>query len=227
MPGSYFFSADEDERLAATNSDFWDSLIEHIRGDCSDEPPGSILDIGCHYGGLLSRLVACWKPQRAYGVEPLAPARRRAAARLDGLAPDTRVLDVSEWSSVPDAAFDLVTCHEVLYLEPDLRGFMANIHRALSASGRAYVVLGCHADNPVWVHWKPRLEALGHRVYDHRPMDILAAGAALGLLPALRPLRQTGWITHDPLRSQFTFPSAAAMLDHHFKHKLLFRFMRR
>src|SRR5262249_44613845 len=124
-----------------------------------------------------------------------------------------------------DAAVDLVTCHEVLYLEPDLRAFMANVHRVLSPSGRVYIVLGCHAENPVWAHWKPRLEALGHRVYDHRPMDILAEGAALGFLPSLRPLRRTGWVTYNPLRSDFPFPSAAGMLDHHFKHKLLFRFM--
>jgi len=226
MTSGFFFSADEDQQLAATNSDFWDSLIEHIRGDRWDEPPGSILDIGCHYGGLLSKLIDVWKPKRAWGIEPMAPARRRAIARLGALAPDVRVMDVPEWSSVPGAAFDLVTCHEVLYLEPDLHAFMASIHRVLSRSGRAYVVLGCHAENPVWVHWKPRLEALGHRVYDHQPMDILAAGAALGLLPSLRPLRQTGWITHDPLRSEFTFPSVGAMIDHHFKHKLLFRFMR-
>jgi SAM-dependent methyltransferase len=226
MPNGFFFSADEDKQLAATNSDFWESLIEHIQGDGRDESPGSILDVGCHYGGLLSRLIAVWKPQRAWGIEPMAPARRRAAARLGHLAPDIRVLDVTEWSSVPDAAFELITCHEVLYLEPDLHAFMANINRVLSSPGRAYVVLGCHAENPVWADWKPRLEALGHRVYDHRPMDILAAGATHGLLPSLRPLRQTGWITHDPLRSEFTFPSAGAMLDHHFKHKLLFRFMR-
>ncbi len=226
MTSGFFFSADEDERLAATNSDFWGSLIEHIRGDGWGEPPASILDIGCHYGGLLSRLAAVWKPRRAWGIEPMAVARSRAKAQLNDLVTDVRILDVTEWSSVADAAFELITCHEMLYLEPDLHAFMANVNRVLSVTGRAYVVLGCHAENPVWAHWKPHLEALGHRVYDHRPMDILAAGAALGLLPSLRPLRQTGWITHDPLRSELTFPSASAMLDHHFKHKLLFRFMR-
>lgn len=226
MTNGFFFSSDEDARLAATNSDFWESLIEHIHGDIGKESPASILDIGCHYGGLLSRLAAEFKPRRAWGIEPMAPARRRTKARLDGHVTDVHVLDVAEWSSVPDAAFELITCHEVLYLEPDLHAFMANVNRVLSVSGRAYVVLGCHAENPVWAHWKPRLEALGHRVYDHRPLDVLAAGAALGLLPSLRPLRQTGWIKYDPLRSEFTFPSANAMLEHHFKHKLLFRFTR-
>jgi hypothetical protein len=114
----------------------------------------------------------------------------------------------------------------VLYLEASLSLFMSRVDRALSRSGRAYVVLGCHPENPVWAEWKPHLEKLGHRVYDHRPMDILAAGAALGLLPSVRPLRGTGWITHDPRHGEFTFRSVGGMLDHHFKYKLLFRFMR-
>ncbi|WP_434046479.1 MULTISPECIES: class I SAM-dependent methyltransferase [Sorangium] len=226
MPSGFFFSPEEDAQLEATNAVFWGSLVEHIREDYPDESPGNILDIGCHYGGLLGRLAAVWKPRRLWGIEPMVPARRRATARLSGLAPDVRILDAAEWPSVSEASFELITCHEVLYLEPDLRAFMANVHRALTPSGRAYIVLGCHVENPVWAHWRPWLEALGHQVYDHRPMDILGAGAAFGLLPSVRPLRRTGWVTHDPLRSEFTFPSVGAMLDHHFKHKLLFRFMR-
>lgn len=224
MQGGFFFSPEEDAELEATNSVFWDSLIGHIREDCGDTPPSSILDIGCHYGGLLSRLITAWKPQRAWGIEPLASARTRAVARLTGRASEVRILDTSDWPSVPGAAFELVTSHEVLYLVPDVRSFMESIRRVLSRGGRAYLVLGCHAENPVWADWKPYIEALGHRVYDHRPMDIMAAGAAFGLLPALRPLRDTGWVTHDPLLSELTFPSAGAMLDHHFKYKLLFRF---
>jgi SAM-dependent methyltransferase len=226
MASGFFFSSEDDAQLEATNSVFWDSLLDHIRDDVADEAPRSILDVGCHYGGLLARLIAMWRPQRVWGIEPLASARGLAAARLSGLAPDVNVIDAEAWSSVPHAGFDLITCHEVLYLEPDLGAVMARMHRALRRSGRAYVVLGCHAENPVWADWRPRLEALGHRVFDHRPMDILAAAAVHGLVPSVRPLRQTGWITHDPRRGEFTFPSVGAMLDHHFKHKLLFRFTR-
>jgi hypothetical protein len=69
MPSGFFFSAHEDEQLETTNSDFWEGLIEHIRGDCRNEQPGSMLDIGCHHDGLLSRLVAVWKPRRIWGIE--------------------------------------------------------------------------------------------------------------------------------------------------------------
>jgi SAM-dependent methyltransferase len=226
MRSSFFSNTGEDEQLEVTNSAFWDSLIDHIREDCTGAPPHSLLDVGCHYGGLLARLVSIWQARCVWGIEPMKAARLRATARLGKLAPEVRFVDNADWAHVPAMTFDLVTCHEVLYFEPDLHAFMVNVERVMSRSGRLYVVLGCHAENPVWAVWKPQLEAIGHRVYDHRPMDILAAGAKLGLVPSLRPLRRTGWITHDPTRSEFSFPSAGVMVDHHFKHKLLFRFMR-
>lgn len=227
MQRGFFSSLEEDAQLEATNSVFWDCLIDHIGEDGRGSSlPQSLLDIGCHHGGLLARLTAAWRPLRVWGIEPLASARDRAVARLTGRASDVRIVDAVDWPVVPAASFELITCHEVLYLEPELGPFMANVERCLTRRGRMYVVLGCHVENPVWVTWKPQLEALGHRVYDHRPMDILAAGAARGLLPSVRPLRETGWVTHDPNRSEFSFPSVSVMLDHHFKHKLLFRFTR-
>lgn len=226
MQPGFFFSSEEDSQLEATNAVFWDCLLGYIREDRKDEPPRSILDIGSHQGGLLARLVHAWQPQRVWGIEPLLSARTTTMARLEGCAPDLQVLDPADWSCIPASSFDLITCHEVLYLEPDLKAFMIRLQRALTHAGRAYLVLGCHAENPVWTAWRPQLVALGHRVYDYYPMDILAAGAAQGLLPALRPLRQGGWISHDPRQSGFGFPNAAAMLDHHFKHKLVFRFIR-
>ncbi|EYF08272.1 class I SAM-dependent methyltransferase [Chondromyces apiculatus] len=225
-PPCSFFDGAEDEELEATNAVFWDSLITHIREDVHVDPPETLLDIGSHRGGLIARLASEWKLSRAWGIEPIATAREAAVRRVGRLVSESHMLDVTGWSSVPDAAADLVTCHEVLYLIPDLGAFMTDVSRVLSWDGRAYIVLGCHAENPVWNHWKPLLRALGHQVHDHLPMDILAAGAAAGLVPSLRPLRQSGWITHDPRHATFTFPSASAMLDHHFKHKLLFRFTR-
>jgi 2-polyprenyl-3-methyl-5-hydroxy-6-metoxy-1,4-benzoquinol methylase len=75
MVSSFFFSSEEDAQLEATNSVFWDALLEHIREDVADGPPRSILDVGCHYGGLLARLIAALKPRRAWGIEPIQQAR--------------------------------------------------------------------------------------------------------------------------------------------------------
>jgi SAM-dependent methyltransferase len=226
MHGRFFDDSSQEEQLEASNEVFWSCLLDQIRDDYEDDPPSVVLDVGCHRGGLPMRMARLWTLRQVYGIEPLSAAREIAAARLQPLVPGVCLLDADGWERLPVSGIDLVTCHEVLYLEPDLKIFMERLHRVLVPSGQAYVVLGCHSDNPVWPHWKPLLEAMGHRTYDHRPMDILAAAGAQGLLPSVRPLRSAGWITHDPRLSPFTFPNVATMVDHHFKHKLLFRFTR-
>lgn len=230
MRTSFFESPEADQELEELNTEFWDALIGQIRMDFRSKAPDSILDVGCHHGGLLEKLVRSFKPaapQRIFGIEPIEAARLRARLRLKGAAFSLTILSEKGWEEIPSNSIELVTCHEVLYLHRDLNVYMTQLERVLSASGRAYVVLGCHPENPVWEHWKPRLQAMGHSVYDHRPMDILTAASNHGLQSAVRPLRPAGWITYDPLQTEFPFPSVGEMVDHHFKHKLLFRFIKR
>ena len=147
-----------------------------------------------------------------------------AALLLGGLLPRmSRLLDSSEWDRIPAGAVELVTSHEVLYLEPDLRDFMSRMRRVLASNGVAYIVLGCHAENPLWEIWKASLMEAGHRVYDHRPLDIMEAASSSGFLPSVQPLRPSGWITYDPLRAEFRYPDVQTMFDHHYRHKLIFR----
>lgn len=226
MSPAFFQIPGLEETLEDDNAEFWASLLKHIASDAPDGGICSALDIGCHFGGLLERIATRWMPERLYGVETLDVARDKARSRLDGLAKQVVIVDSGEWSRIPDHAVDLTTCHEVLYLIEDVRSLMATVASRMCRGGRAYFVLGCHAENPVWPRWKVKLEAMGHRTYDHRPLDILSAGAHEGLVPSIRPLRDPGWVQYDPLRSDFSFPDARTLIDHHFQQKLLFRFVR-
>jgi SAM-dependent methyltransferase len=219
---AFFDDPELDNDLPVVNEVFWSSLIGHIERDCI-RPPRVVLDVGCHTGGLLYELNRRFAPTELLGVEPLASARVAAGRRLAGSVATVRLLDVSEWDQISAAAMDLVVSHEMLYLEPDLREFMKRLRRVLAVNGIAYVVLGCHAENPLWETWKAPLIAAGHRVYDHKPVEIMEAAAFAGLLPAVQPLRSSGWITYDPLRAEFRFPDMRALLDHHYRHKLIFR----
>jgi SAM-dependent methyltransferase len=223
-PGAetFFGSPALDSDLPAANEAFWASLIGHIEQDCA-ELPRTILDIGSHSGGLLFELNRRFSPRALYGIEPLATARSEAAARLQGVAANVTLLDPSDWASVPGGGVDLVTSHEMLYLEPDVLDFMRRVRKALTPSGVAYVVLGCHAENPLWQIWKPQLLAAGRQVYDHRPIDIMEAAAVAGFMPAVQPLRRYGWITYDPRRAVFRYPDVRTMFDHHYRFKLVFR----
>ncbi len=219
---TFFSDPALDNDLSTVNETFWSSLIGHIERDCN-APLGVILDIGCHTGGLLHQLSRRFNPVDLLGIEPLAAARLDASQRLEGAAATVRILDVSEWDRIPPGGVDLITSHEVLYLEPDVRGFMERIRRALAPGGAAYLVLGCHTENPLWPTWKRPLIAAGHRVYDHAPIDIMKAASSAGLLPSVQPLRRWGWITYDPLRAEFPYPDVRTMLDHHYRYKLIFR----
>jgi SAM-dependent methyltransferase len=219
---TFFTDPSLDCDLPIVNEAFWSSLIGHIERDCC-ATPSAILDIGCHTGGFLVALNHRFSPSKLFGIEPLAAARLAASRRLEGAAANVRLLDVSEWDLVPTAAIDLVTSHEMLYLEPDVWDFMKRLRRVLTAGGVAYVVLGCHAENPLWAAWKPSLVAAGHRVYDHAPLEIMEAASSSGLLPSVQPLQRSGWVTYDPLRAEFPYPDVQTMFNHHYRHKLIFR----
>ncbi|EAA3799364.1 class I SAM-dependent methyltransferase [Salmonella enterica subsp. enterica] len=184
-----------------------------------------VLDIGCHRGGLLELLHERFRPAKLIGLEPLVSARRVAGQRMSRFTSQTLLLGAESWSSIPDAEVDVVVGHEVLQYISDLSQLMTDIRRCLTPGGFAYLALGCHMENPLWAIWRLELEELGHRVYDHSPLEIMTAGARVGLAPSVRPLRDTGWAHYDPTDSEsFSYPSVEALLAHQFRHKLLFRF---
>jgi tRNA1(Val) A37 N6-methylase TrmN6 len=117
-----------DRDLPMVSESFWSALIGHIEQDCT-LPPRVILDVGCHTGGLLLAMSTRFAPTELVGIEPLAAARIAASQRLNGATAKVRLLDVSEWGRIPTDTVDLVTCHEVLYLESDLYEFMRRLRR--------------------------------------------------------------------------------------------------
>lgn len=225
---THFFDTEEDRYLGDRNIHFWRSLAGHVQADRSVSPGATLLDIGCHQGGLLKLLHDRLKPGKLIGLEPLVSARRIAAERLSRLPCEANLHGAKGWSEIPDQSVDLVLGHEVLQYIDNPSWLMSEIRRVLAPNRFAYLVLGCHPENPLWVDWKRQLEEIGHAVYDHPPLDLMAMGADAGLLPSVRPLRDTGWAYHDPsIGGAFSYPSVGALLDHQFRHKLLFRFERR
>lgn len=219
--GRFFADPALDAELPAINEVFWSSLIGHIERD--NPSTRVILDIGCHTGGLLDALSRRFAPTELVGIEPLTTARLAACRRLHGATASVRLFDTSEWDQISPGTIDLAISHEVLYLEPDVLDFMKRVRRVLGVGGVAYVILGCHGENPLWQTWKKALVAAGHCVYDHLPLEIMGAAASAGLLPSVQPLRCSGWITYDPLRADFRYPNVQTMFDHHYRHKLIFR----
>jgi SAM-dependent methyltransferase len=217
---SFFGDPQLDVSLPAANSLFWAALLSHIDREIG-RAPAAILDLGCHSGGLLALLGRRFPEAELIGIEPIAPLRAQARARLQ--ADRRRATILADWSGVRQESVDLFVCHESLYLMRDLVEVMENVARILARGGTGWAVLGCHSENPVWPGWKALLAADGIETYDHRPFDVLCAAAKAGLVADVQPLRRAGWIRYDPSAAAFPFPDAASMLDHHYRHKLLFR----
>jgi len=216
---------EDDASLEHANQIFWSSMLGHIQAEVRG-PVGSILDVGCHHGGLLMRLASLLHPKSITGIEPSTISRERALFRLRKLAPSVAVLAPERWSEIPTSSIDLITCHEVLHLVEDLPGLFDQIARTLRAHGTVFVVAGCHTENPIWPRWSAQLRSAGQSVMDRAPFDILRAGINAGLSGALRPLRRDGWIIYNPDHATFTYSSAEELLDHQYRHKLLFRFVK-
>ena len=222
-PELFFGSSEEDDELEQANGIFWRSLLGHVRTDVPRTDVSTILDIGCHHGGLLELFAKHYKPHLLAGIEPLERARQRARFRLSRQASEVELRPPEEWGQFKTGQFDLVLCHEVLHLVPYLAPFMLEIARVLRPAGYAYLVLGCHTENPLWATWREQLASLGHEVFDHAPFDILTAASNAGLDSAMRPLRRDGWVLYDPLVAKYHYPSAAQLFDHQYRHKILFR----
>jgi SAM-dependent methyltransferase len=216
---------EDDASLEQANQIFWSSLLDHAQSEPLG-PVESILDIGCHRGGLLERLANAFHPKTLSGIEPSTQSREQALFRLRQLAPFVTLLPPERWSEIPATSMDLITCHEVLHLVEDIDGLFGEVSRTLRSNGTAFVVAGCHTENPLWSRWSKQLRDSGQTVVDRAPFDILRAGINAGLKGALRPLRRDGWVIYDPDRAVFTYSSAEELLDHQYRHKLLFRFVK-
>jgi SAM-dependent methyltransferase len=221
----YFVDRDSDTGLEADNEAFWEALLDHIGADVGPRAQLTALDVGCHRGGLLEKIATRWRVDALYGIEPHESAREHAERRLRTQARVVEVVTPERWNDVPTAAVTLVTCHEVLYLIEDVGHVLRQVSRVLAPNGVAYFVHGCHPESPVWPEWRRLLEEHGIAVYGHPPLDIIAAAADAGLSTSARPLRRDGWVRYDPQRATYRYPSMSALLEHHYRHKLMLRMM--
>jgi SAM-dependent methyltransferase len=211
------------DSLELDNEGFWQALLGHVVEDHGVRERLTLLDVGCHRGGLLVRAATRLSVETLVGIEPLTNEREIAARRWSAHARVARTFAPEQWAEVAASSVDVVLCHEVLYLVSPLAPLMANLRRCLRSNGAAYVVLGCHTENPIWPRWRQLLRESGVQTFDYSPFDIINAASDAGLATSIRPLRRDGWVRYEPRRATYGFETAGELFDHHYRHKLLFR----
>ena len=179
--------------------------VAYIERQAGDLDGLKILDIGCG-GGILAEALA----QRGARVTGIDMAERSLdVARLhlheSGLDIDYRLVPAEEFADANPAAFDVVTCLEMLEHVPDPESIVAAAARTLKADGR--LVLSTLNRNPkaftlaiIGAEYLLGLLPRGTHQYRRfiKPSELAAALRA----NRLRPLDITG-MTYNPLTRRY------------------------
>ena len=128
------------------------NLKNKIKMSIGGLPKGKLLDIGCGVGDFLVQIKAHgWE---ILGIEPSEDARAIASNRL-GFRP----LDPSQYASLPDQSFDVITMWHVLEHVDDLKSQTKELLRLLKPGGRLIIALpnfqsfDCQYYKEYWAAW--------------------------------------------------------------------------
>lgn len=207
----------EEDSMTDEHAWIWREMIHNI--PTPDLSRNKVLDIGCNQGGFL-RLLYDMRPFGSGTGLDLAEDRIRMAEAAKG----SRPISYLAAYDLADAGggFDLAFSHEVIYLIEDLYDHARQVASVLRPGGHYDAVTCCHADNPLWPVWRPRIAELSNLpVPDHTVADIAGAFRNAGLEVSIGRFLARAFIpTSEP--SDY-FPSENARLEIYCDWKLCFR----
>ncbi|MEM6891884.1 MAG: class I SAM-dependent methyltransferase [Pseudomonadota bacterium] len=207
----------EEDSMTDDHAWIWREMIKSIpEGDISS---ARVLDFGCNQGGFLRMLYDTRPFASGIGVDL---ARDRVA--LANAAKGDRPLSYIATDKLADAgdAFDLAFSHEVIYLMDDLENHARQIAAALNAGGHYDAVTCCHADNPLWQSWRPRIAEFSQiPVPNHSVSDIASAFRTAGFEVSISRFMAASFIPTEPPTTYF--PKDIDRLETYSQWKLCFR----
>lgn len=116
----------------------WEWCISHM----PDGADGSVLDIGCGGGGLISRLSERYPYAMMFGVdisqESLDMTARVNQDLVTGGGLELHLCSVDSMPFV-DGSMDIVTAVETYFFWPDLDAALEEIHRVMSPGGLLFI----------------------------------------------------------------------------------------
>lgn len=207
----------EEDSMTDEHAWIWSEMINAIPQ--TDLTSMRVLDIGCNQGGFLRML---------YDVRPFASgvgvdlARDRVA--LADEAKGDRPLKYLATNTLEDAgdSFDLAFSHEVIYLIEELEDHARQVAAALKPGGHYDAVTCCHADSPLWEHWRPKIAKFSNTfVPNHSVADIAGAFRAAGLDVSISRFLANAFIPTEAPTDYF--PTDVERVETYARWKLCFR----
>ena len=206
-----------DDGMTAEHAWIWREMIRCMpETDLSDK---RVLDIGCNQGGFLRMLYDTVPFAAGTGVDL---ARDRIA--LANAAKGPRPLNYLATSTLTDAGtgLDLALSHEVIYLIDNLADHARQVMSVLAPGGHYDAVTCCHANNPLWSHWRTKIGTFSNiEVPNHSVADITHAFRSAGFEVSV-----SRFLAHTPIPVEGPsdyFPSDLDRFDVYCNWKLCFR----
>lgn len=213
------WSSDPSQEDSMTDDHAW-IWAEMIKGvPAGDLSAARVLDIGCNQGGFLRLLYDTRPFASGIGVDL---AQDRVA--LANAAKGDRPIEYLATRTLSDTGqgFDLAFSHEVIYLIDDLADHARQVASVLVSGGVYDAVTCCHADNPLWATWRPKIAEFSNiAVPNHSVNDIATAFRSTGLHVSISRFLANAFI---PMEEPSDFlPSDLDRLDTYCQWKLCFR----
>lgn len=205
---------------------FWLAMIESLSRPI--ERDDTVLDFGCGSGLFLQLLYECGQYGHGFGIDTDAGAIEDAVRHLGqrGSFPITyqQATPQHMLRRFQPAFFDMIFCQEVLWMNQQLRPIADTLFQLLKPGGSCYCTVGCHADNPLWLFRKDRLEAEGHESHTHHLDEIAQVFSAAGFVVGMRRLPLDGFIMFHPQATALNAGSFSKLVSTTYEHKMLFYF---
>jgi|GEM_PF-1214005 SAM-dependent methyltransferase len=201
---------------------FWTSMIHEI----IPRRTGSevVLDYGCGDGHFL-RLLHQMRPfAHGLGVDIDEAALETARA-------SRREPEPIEYASLTaldslEQHFDFVFSQEIFWMIEDLPALAKTLHRVLKDKGEYYATMGCHIENPLWVHRRQVLRSEGVRYFDYSLDEVADIFYAAGFEVGLKRLPVEYFNIYHPEFTRRRAQSLSRLVQTSHDHKMLFYFRR-
>lgn len=201
---------------------FWTAMIHEIIPRHTGRE--IILDYGCGDGHFL-RLLHQMRPfAHGLGVDIDEPALENARA-------SRRESEPIEYASLTaldnlEQHFDFGFSQETFWMIEDLPALAKTLHRVLKNKGEYYVTMGCHIENPLWVHRRQVLRSEGVRYFDYSLDEVADIFYAAGFEVGLKRLPVEYFNIYHPEFTRRRAQSLSRLVQTSHDHKMLFYFRR-
>lgn len=208
--------------IESGNITFWTAMIHEII------PPHTgrevVLDYGCGAGQFL-RLLHQMRPiAHGLGVD----VDEEAVAKARGSRRENEPLQYGSPTALAglDQYFDFIFSQEVFWMIEDLPLLARTLYRVIKDKGEYYATMGCHLENPLWVHRRRLLQEEGQRVFDYSLDQVADVFYAAGFEVGLKRLPVEYFNIYHPEFTRRRAQSLSRLVETTYEHKMLFYFRR-